>query len=224
MNVAATWALLRCDLLLALRRPGEILHPIAFFSAVATLFPLASGAGPEMLRRMAPGALWIAALLAATLAAPRLFAEDYADGSLEQLALASTPLAPLLAARAAAHWLVSGAPLVLLGPVFGAMFGLDPAACAVLGASLLLGIPVLSLLGALAAALTLGVRPAAFVAALLVLPLYVPTLVFGAGAVNAAQSGLDPLPHLQLLGALSILAAFYVPIACAAAVRLVLET
>jgi len=220
---AAALAVVRRDLLLALRGKADAANTLLFFVIVTSLFPLAIGPEPALLRAIAPGVVWVAALLASMLALARLFAGDYADGTLEQLALAPQPLAALVGAKIAAHWLVTGLPLVLVAPLLGLQYGLPGDALPALMASLLLGTPVLSLLGAIGAALTLGLRAGGVLVSLIVLPLTVPVLVFGAGAVEAAASGLGAAPHLSLLGAFLLAAGALAPWAAAAAVRIALE-
>ena len=214
---------LRRDLRLAARRPAEVATSLVFFIVVVSLFPL--GIGPEvtLLQRIAPGVIWVAALLATLLGLPRLFAADHADGTLEQLLLSPQPQVPLVAGKVLAHWLLCGLPLVLLAPLLGLQFNLDGNVLAVLMLALLLGTPVLSLVGAVGAALTLGVRGGGALVALLMLPLYVPTLVFGAGAVEATAAGLAAGPQLSLLGALLIVALLFMPWAATAALRIALE-
>lgn len=216
-------AVLRRDLALALRRKNEVLTAMFFFVVVASLFPL--GIGPEMgtLRLIAPGILWVGALLASMLALGRLFAADHQDGTLEQMVLSSASLPGLVAVKILAHWLLSGLPLVLLAPVLALQFDLPPDAIAVLMASLLLGTPLLSLIGSVGAALTLGVRGADVLLSLLVLPLYIPALVFGAGAVQAQTAGLGASAHLSILLAMLLVAALFTPWACAVALRIALE-
>jgi heme exporter protein B len=175
------------------------------------------------LRKIAPGVLWVGALLATMLGLQRMFAADHADGTLEQMAISPTPLVWLVVGKVAAHWLVSGLPLVLIAPVLGLQFDLDAGALGVLMLALLLGTPLLSLIGAIGAALTLGVRGGGVLLSLLVLPLYVPALIFGAGAVEAHVSGLGAAGHLSLLAALLVLATFFAPWATTAAVRIALE-
>lgn len=217
------WALLQRDLSLALRRKNEVLTAVFFFVVVASLFPL--GIGPEMdtLRLIAPGILWVGALLASLLALGRLFAADHQDGTLEQMMLSSASLPGLVAVKILAHWLLTGLPLVLLAPVLALQFDLSRDAIAVLMASLLLGTPILSLIGSLGAALTLGVRGADVLMSLLVLPLFIPALVFGAGAVQAQTAGLGASAHLSILLAMLLVAALFTPWACAAALRIALE-
>ncbi len=216
-------AVVRRDLLVALRRKSEVLTSLFFFVIVVSLFPL--GIGPEMdlLRKIAPGVLWVAALLATMLSLNRLFANDHADGSLEQMALAPVPLGLLVGGKIFAHWLVSGLPLVLIAPVLGIQFDLGSRALGVLMLSLLLGTPLLSLIGAIGAALTLGVRGGGVLVSLLTLPLYVPALIFGAGAVEADISGMGAAGHLSLLGGLLALAVFFAPWATTGALKIALE-
>jgi len=213
----------RRDLRLAARRWGEAGNPLVFFVIVITLFPLALGAEHALLQRFAPGVLWVAALLASMLALGRLFGADYEDGTLEQIALAPAPLVLAAGAKIVAHWLVSGLPLVLVSPLLALQYGLPGDVIAHLMLSLLIGTPVLSLIGAIAAALTIGVRGAGVLVALLALPLYVPALVFGAGAVDARLAGLSAAPNLALLGACLALAVLFAPLATAAAIRIALE-
>ena len=227
MKPASTWAAMRAlfqrDLKLAQRRQADTLGAAVFFVIVVSLFPL--GIGPEtgLLRRMGPGVVWVAALLAAMLSMPRLFAEDAADGTLEQLLLAGAPLPLLVLAKVAAHWLVSGVLLVVVAPVLALQYGLPAEQIGMLVWSLLLGTPVLSLVGAIGAALTVGVRGASVLLSLLVLPLVTPVLIFGAGAVEAVGAGLGAEGHLSLLGALLALALFGAPLAAAAALRISLD-
>jgi heme exporter protein B len=211
------------DVLLAMRRRADVATTLFFFVIVASLFPLGVGPEPKLLRTMAPGILWVAALLASMLSLGRLFAEDYADGSLEQLVLAPEPLALVVIGKVVAHWLVSGLPLVLVSPVIALQFDLPRDAIVTLLQALLLGTPLLSLIGAIGAALTVGVRGGGVLISLLVLPLYVPVLIFGAGAVDASAIGMDASGHLSILGALLLLGMVLAPWATAAALRISLE-
>lgn len=217
------FCMLRRDLVLAFRRRADVLTVLFFFIIVVSLFPLGVGPEPQLLRTMAPGILWVAALLASMLALGRLFALDHADGTLEQMLLSAEPLTVIVLAKVAAHWLVSGFPLVLLAPVLALQFGLPATSIWVLFLSLLLGTPVLSLIGAVGAALTLGVRGGGALVALLVLPLYVPVLIFGAGAVGADVAGMSAAAHLSLLGAALAGSLALAPWATAAALRISLE-
>jgi len=216
-------AVLKREIALGMRQKGEVLTPLIFFMVVASLFPLGVGAESKLLLRMAPGVLWVSALLAAMLSLQRMFATDHADGSLEQMVLSPTPLGLLVLAKALAHFLMSGLPLVLVAPVLGLQFGLDGRALGLLMLSLLLGTPTLSLIGSIGAALTLGVRGAGVLLSLLILPLYIPVLIFGAGAVEADAAGLGVGGHFSLLAALLVLSLFFTPIATAAALRISLE-
>lgn len=213
----------RRDLLLSLRRRSDVLASLVFFVMVSTLFPLGVGPEKNTLRVMAPGVLWVSALLASTLALGRLFSPDMADGTLEQMALSSEPLALIIAGKVLAHWLVSGVPLLLLSPVLALQFDLPPGAIGVLALSLLLGTPVLSLVGAVGAALTLGTRGGGVLLSLLILPLTIPVLIFGAGAVSAQVSGLGAQSHLLLLGGLLAASLALAPWATAAALRISLD-
>ena len=216
-------AVLRREIALGLRQKGEVLTPLVFFAVVASLFPLGVGAETQLLLRMAPGVLWVSALLAAMLSLQRMFATDYADGSLEQMVLSPTPLGSLVLAKALAHFLLSGLPLVLMAPVLGVQFGLDSRALGILMLTLLLGTPSLSLIGSIGAALTLGVRGAGVLLSLLILPLYIPILIFGAGAVEADAAGLSIEAHLSLLAAMLVLSLFFTPLATATALRISIE-
>ena len=211
------------DLLVVMRNKSDAANTLFFFAVVVSLFPLGIGPEAALLRAIAPGVVWVAALLASMLALARLFAADHADGTLEQLVLVPHPLGVLVAGKIFAHWLVSGFPLVLIAPLLGLQFGLEGDAVVMLVVSLLLGTPALSLLGAVAAALTLGLRASGVLVALIVLPLCVPILIFGAGAVGAAASGLSAGPHLSLLGAYLLPSLLFGPWAAAVAIRIALE-
>lgn len=220
---AAMLALLQRDLRLALRRRADTLAALFFFVIVVSLFPLGVGPERELLRTMAPGVVWVAALLASMLSLGRLFADDHQDGTLEQMLLAPCPLPLLVLAKMAAHWLVSGLLLTLVAPLLALQFGLPAESLGVLATSLLLGTPLLSLIGGVGAALTVGVRGAGVLLSLLVLPLVAPVLIFGAGAVEAAAAGLGVAGHFSLLGAMLALALFLAPLAAAAALRIAAE-
>ncbi|MHB8256076.1 MAG: heme exporter protein CcmB [Acidiferrobacterales bacterium] len=211
------------DLILAARKPADVATPLAFFVIVSSLFPLGVGPEPDVLSRLAPGVLWVAALLATMLSLGRLFAGDHADGTLEQMTLSPHPLTPLVFAKVAAHWVTSGLLLVVLSPLLAMQLNLPAHAMGTLAVTLLLGTPVLSLLGSVGAALTLGVRGGGVLLSLLVLPLYTPVLIFGAGAVTASASGLDTKAYFSLLGAFLLLALGFAPWATAAALRISLD-
>ena len=219
----AFFAIIHRDLLLVARRKSEVLTALFFFVVVTSLFPLGIGADAVLLRKIAPGVLWVAALLSTLLGLQRMFAADYMDGALEQLILTPQPLVLLVAGKITAHWLVSGLPLVVLAPIIGIQFDLDASSLYVLMGSLMLGTPVLSLLGSIGAALTLGVRGGSVLISLLILPLYIPVLIFGAGAVYANSVGLDTSGHFSLLGALLILALAFVPWVSASALKIAIE-
>ncbi len=208
------------ELLVAMRRRSDVATVLLFFVIVVSLFPLGIGAEPNKLRAIAPGVIWVAALLSCMLSLGRLFAADHADGTLEQLLLGAAPLGITTAAKAFAHWLVSGLPLVAIAPLLALQYDLPTQLYGVLALSLLLGTPVLSLIGGIGAALTLGVRGGGVLLALLVLPLYVPVLVTGAGAVEMASAGLGGQGQLLVLGAMLIVAAAFAPWATAAALRI----
>ncbi|TMH09758.1 MAG: heme exporter protein CcmB [Betaproteobacteria bacterium] len=211
------------DLRLAMRRRIEAMLPIVFFIVAASLFPLGVGPEPQMLQQIAPGVVWVCALLATMLSLTSLYASDYADGSLEQMLLSGESAVIVAAAKAAAHWTLTGLPLVVCAPLFGLLLGMDSASLAVLTLSLLLGTPTLSLLGSVGAALTLGLRSAGMLIVLLVLPLSIPALIFGTGAVVAVEGGQSAMAHYSILGALLILTALTAPPATAAALRISLE-
>ncbi|MGQ0656558.1 MAG: heme exporter protein CcmB [Chromatiales bacterium] len=216
-------AVLRRDLLLAARQRADVLNTFLFFVVVVTIVPLGVGPDSDLLRAIAPGVVWVAALLAAILSLHRLFAADFADGTLEQMLLSAEPLTVIVLGKTAAHWLVTGLPVTLISSLLGAMFGLGPAAITTLVASLALGTPVLSLIGAVGAALTLSLRGGGVLISLLVLPLYVPVLILGSGAVEATAAGLDGTPYLLLLTALTLLAVVLTPWAVSAALRISVE-
>lgn len=214
---------LKRDLLLAFRRRSDVATTLFFFLIVSSLFPLGIGPEPAVLTSIAPGVLWVATLLAGMLSLSRLFAADFVDGSLEQMLLAPQPLALLVTAKVFAHWIVCGLPVVLLAPMVGLQYALPNDTLLVLVFALLLGTPALSLIGAIGAALTLGVRGSGLLIALLVLPLYIPVLIFGAGAVAASQHGMSAQAHLSLLAACSLLSLVLAPLATAAALRISVE-
>ncbi len=216
--------ILRRDITLAMRRRTDILTTLFFFIIVASLFPLGVGSEKEILRFLGPGVVWVAALLASMLALERLFASDYADGTLEQMMLTPQPLSVLVLGKVCAHWLLTGLPLVLIAPLIGLQYGLEGQTLAVMAAALLVGTPVLSLVGSIGAALTLGLRGGGILLSLLVLPLYIPVLVYGSGAVTVSMIDLaDVQPFMALLGAFLILALAFSPLATAAALRISVE-
>jgi heme exporter protein B len=221
--MAAFTGLFRRDLRLALRQGGDTGLVLGFFVLAVVLFPLGVGPEPAILRRIGAGIVWVAALLAALLSLDRLFEADYQDGGLELLALSSLPLELAVLAKCAAHWVATGLPLALTSPLLALFVDVEPEAIPTLMLSLLIGTPALSLIGSVAAALTLGARRQGVVLSILVLPLYVPPLVFGAGAVEASASGNGAHAYLLVLAALTLAALALCPWASAAALRQALD-
>lgn len=215
--------LLGRDLRLALRRPADSVTAVAFFVIAAALFPFGVGAEPMVLARIAPGIIWVTALLATLLSVERLFLSDYEDGSLDQLALSPLSLLGAVSMKALAHWLTVGLPLLIASPILALLLGMKGSGFGVLLLALLLGTPTLVLIGTLAAALTVGARRGGALLALLALPLDVPVLIFGAGAVEAAVAGMPAGPHLQILAGLLLGALAVAPVAAAAALKQALE-
>ena len=221
--MTALLGLFRRDLRLALRGGGDTALILAFYVLAVVLFPFGVGPEPEILGRIAAGILWVAALLASLLSLDRLFQTDYEDGGLDLIAVSPVPLELAVLAKCAAHWVATGLPLALLSPLLALVVDLDPAVFPALVLSLMAGTPALSLIGSVAAALTLGARRQGVLMSLLVLPLYVPPLVFGAGAVEASATGTGPRADLLILSALTLVALSVCPWASAAALRLALE-
>ena len=215
--------LIRRDLMLAIRHRAEMANPLLFFILVTSLFPLGIGANPKLLQAVAPGVIWVAALLAALLSIENIFRSDFEDGSLEQYLMSSHPVSVLVLAKITAHWLITGLPLLLISPLLGILLGLPVEGIKILFITLLLGTPVLSLIGAVGVALTVGLRKGGMILALLVLPLYVPLLIFASSAVDAAAAGLPVTAHLSLISALLVLALSLSPFATAAALRVSLS-
>lgn len=221
--LAACAVLMRRDLSLAFRNRAELANPLLFFAVVISLFPLGLGPDPKTLAGIAPGTLWVTALLAVMLSLDALFRGDYEDGTLEQWLVSPQPLPLLVLVRVAGHWLVTGLPLVILAPVLAVALHLPGEAVATLTLSLLLGTPVLSLVGSIGVALIVGLRRGGMLLSLLVLPLYVPVLIFGAGAVEASAAGLPATGQLLFLAALLVLSLTLAPLAAAAALRIGVE-
>jgi len=221
--IAAFLLIMQRELTVAFRRWADLALPLVFFIIVCTLFPLAVGQNAETLRNIGPGAIWVAALLATLLSLNALFRDDFDDGSLEQLALSPQPLTVLLLAKTSSHWIVTQLPLVIIAPILGLGFGMTGNGIAALVQTLLIGTPALSLLGSVGAALTAGLRGASGLLALLLLPLTVPILIFGARAAALADEGIAIDGPLFLLGGLSMLALVLTPFAAAAAVRVSLD-
>ena len=220
---AAFLALFRRDLTLAFRHRAEMANPLLFFVIVVTLFPMGITPETKILETIAPGVIWVAALLAAMLSLDTLFRSDFEDGALEQILLSPHPAAVLVLAKVIAHWLVTGLPLLLVAPVLATFLGMNPDAIGVLMLSLLLGTPVLSLIGSIGVALTVGLRRGGVILSLLVLPLYVPVLIFGAAAVDAAASGMPVTGQMYIMAAFLVLAVTLAPLAAAAALRISLS-
>lgn len=222
-TVNALLTVIRRDLLAALRKPGQIVNPLLFYVLAVSLFPLGVGPERDLLQAIASGVVWVAALLSVLLALESLFRADFEDGGLEQLALSPVPLPVLALAKILAHWLLTGLPLIVLSPLLGLLLALPETAVVVLVLTLALGTPVLSLIGAIGAALTLAVRSSGALLALLVLPLYIPVLIFAAGAVSASMAGLPLAGQVYFLAALLVLALTLAPLAVAAAIRINLQ-
>lgn len=216
------WIVAR-DLTLAWRRRADVLSTLFFFVIVVSLFPLGVGPETRLLRSIAPGVVWVAALLASMLSLGRVFGNDYQDGTLEQILLTPQPLYLVVMGKVLAQWLVSEVPLVLIAPLIGVQFDVAPKTLLILFVSLLIGTPILSLIGAIGAALTLGLRGGGVLIALLILPLYIPVLIFGAGAVDASISGISPQANLSLLAAFLLVSLVFAPWATSAALRISLE-
>lgn len=216
----AFYYLLLRDMRLALRSRHELANPLIFFVLVVTLFPLAVMPTPERLQEMAPGVIWVAALLSVLLSLDRLFKQDYEDGSLDQLMLSPNPLVVLVLAKVGAHWLLTGLPLVIIAPLLGVFMQLSSESLNVLIWSLLLGTPVLSLIGAIGVSLTVAVNRGGVLLSLIVLPLYIPVLIFGANAIDVANDGMSVRGQLYFLGAVLALAISLAPLATAVALRI----
>lgn len=227
MNKVSTLSLMGLvfmrDITVAWRRRSDILSVLFFFMIAASLFPLGLGADPKLLHAIAPSVLWVCALLSCMLSLPRMFEADYVDGTLEQLIISNQPTILIALMKMLAHWVLSGLPLVLIAPLIGLQFGLTAVELTVLALSLLLGTPTLSLIGSIGAALTLGLRGSGVLIALLILPLYIPVLVFGAGAVNAVFVGMSPDGGLSLLGAMLAFALIFAPLTASFALKVAVE-
>jgi heme exporter protein B len=216
----AFFAVIRRDLVLALRRRSEIANPLLFFILVITLFPLGIGAQPHLLQAIAPGIIWVSALLAAMLSLDSLFRSDFDDGSLEQMLLSPHPTSVLVLAKIVAHWLVTGLPLLIVAPLLAVFLGLPNHSLCILLLTLLLGTPVLSLIGAIGVALTVGLRRGGMILSLLVLPLYVPVLIFAGNAVQMASGGLPVDAQINILISILLMALVLAPLPVAAALKM----
>ncbi len=217
------WRVIRRELQIAFRSRAEVINPLWFFLIVITLFPLGIGPEPLLLRRIAPGIVWVAALLSSLLALERLFRDDFIDGALEQLVLLPAPLPVIVSGKIIAHWMLTGLPLLLLSPLAALLLSLDFASWRALALTLLLGTPTLSFLGAIGVALTVGLRRGGVLLSLLVLPLAVPVLIFASAAIDAAGMGLGISGYLAILGAMLVTSAALAPFATAAALRISLH-
>jgi len=208
---------------LVVRHPSEVIHPVMFFVIVVALFPLGVGSDPLLLRTIGPGVIWVGALLATLLSLDALFRSDFDDGTLEQMALSGHPLTVLVLGKVFVHWCATGLPLLIVTPLLGLLLGTTAQVQLTLLAALALGTPTLSLIGAVGTALTVGIRRSGLLLTLLVLPLYVPVLIFGASVVLAAEAGLPTVGHFYILGAMMMLALALAPIATSAALRISLN-
>lgn len=216
----AFFAMIRRDLILALRKPAEISNPVFFFMLIVMLFPLGMGANAKLLQAIAPGIIWVSALLAVMLSLDSLFRSDFDDGSLEQMLLSSHPLTILVFAKIVAHWLVTGLPLLLVAPLLAVFLGLPEQALGTLLITLVLATPVLSLIGSIGASLTIGLRRGGMILSLLVLPLYVPVLIFASNAVEMAGNGLSVNPQINILLAIFFISVVLAPLPVAAAIKM----
>ncbi|WP_025673636.1 heme exporter protein CcmB [Salinivibrio socompensis] len=217
--IQAMWLTIRRELKVAFRQPADSLNPLWFFIIVITLFPLGVGPGPQLLQKIAPGVIWVAALLSALLSLERLFRDDYLDGSLEQIMLMPVPLPLLVIAKVIAHWLLTGLPLLLVSPVLALLLSLDSTSYQAVVLTLLLGTPTLSFVGAIGVALTVGLRKGGVLLSLLILPLYIPVLIFATSAIDMAALGADISGQLAILGAMLVGSLTLAPFAIAAALR-----
>ena len=220
---SAFLSIFRKELLLAFRQKADLVTVLFFFLIVSSLFPLATGPEVETLRLIGPGVVWVGALLASLLALHRVFESDYTDGSLEHLILSGEPLTFLALAKVVVHWTITGLPIVVVAPLIGFQFGLPGSSLLLLMMTLLIGTPVLSLIGSIGAALTLGVRGGTALTTVLILPFYVPVLIFGAGAVISDMQGLAIEGHLSVLLAMFCLSIALAPIAIAGGIKIALE-
>ncbi|QIZ78487.1 heme exporter protein CcmB [Ferrimonas lipolytica] len=210
---------LKRDLQIAFRHRGDIFNPLMFFVMVVTLFPLGIGPEPNTLMEIAPGIIWVAALLSSMLSLERLFKSDYSDGTLEQMMLSPQPLSLMVLAKVLAHWIVTGVPLILLSPLLAVLLNLDENAYSALMSTLAVGTPILSLLGAIGVALTVGLPKGGVLLSLLILPLYIPVLIFATSAIDAASMNLPFLGHLAILAALLVGSLVLAPVAISASLR-----
>jgi len=211
------------DLMLSMRHPSEIINPLLFFIMVIILYPFAVGSDAQLLMEISTGVVWVAALLASMLSLDAIFKEDFADGTLEEMILSAHPTSILVLAKVLAHWLLTALPLIILSPILALMLGMKESGIMILILTLLIGTPVLSLIGAIGVALTVSLRGGGVILSLLILPLYIPVLIFGSGAVNNAMLGLDVLGQIYMMAGLFVLALFFAPLAIAAALKVSLS-
>ena len=211
------------DLMLSMRHPSEIINPLLFFIMVIILYPFAVGSDAQLLMEISTGVVWVAALLASMLSLDAIFKEDFADGTLEEMILSAHSTSILVLAKVLAHWLLTALPLIILSPILALMLGMKESGIMILILTLLIGTPVLSLIGAIGVALTVSLRGGGVILSLLILPLYIPVLIFGSGAVNNAMLGLDVLGQIYMMAGLFVLALFFAPLAIAAALKVSLS-
>lgn len=219
----AFYVILKRDLVLAVRQPADIINPLLFFILVSVLFPFAVGSDTKLLMEISTGVVWVAALLSSMLSLDSVFKQDYQDGTLEEMILSAHPTAILVLAKVLAHWLMTGLPLLLVSPILAMMLGMPENGIFILMATLLLGTPVLSLVGSIGVALTVGLRTGGVILSLLILPLYIPVLIFGSGAISNGIAGFDVSGQIYMLSAFTVMAVFLAPVAIAAALKVSLS-
>ena len=221
--LSAVYAIIYRDCLIRVRDIGQALQPVLFFLVVVSLFPLTIVPDKQLLQAIGPGVIWVSALLATLLALDSMFRPDFEDGTLEQIALSPHPLSILITAKTISHWLMTGVPLILIAPLLGVLMQLPSHGISVMTLSLLIGTPALSFIGSVGVALTVGINKSGVLLSLIVLPLFVPVLIFGASAVQAVMISTDPTPHLLFLGSISLFSMVTCPLAAAFAVRISLN-
>jgi len=219
----AFYVILKRDLVLAARQPSDIINPLLFFVLVIVLFPFAVGSDAKLLVEISTGIVWVAALLASMLSLDSVFRQDFQDGTLEEMILSAHPTSILVLAKVLAHWLMTGLPLLLVSPILAIMLGMPDDGVFILIVTLLLGTPVLSLVGSIGVALTVGLRSGGVILSLLILPLYIPVLIFGSGAVSNSIAGLDVSGQIYMLSAFTVMAVFLAPVAIAASLKISLS-
>jgi len=219
----AFYVILKRDLVLAARQPSDIINPLLFFVLVIVLFPFAVGSDAKLLVEISTGIVWVAALLASMLSLDSVFRQDFQDGTLEEMILSAHPTSILVLAKVLAHWIMTGLPLLLVSPILAIMLGMPDDGVFILIVTLLLGTPVLSLVGSIGVALTVGLRSGGVILSLLILPLYIPVLIFGSGAVSNSIAGLDVSGQIYMLSAFTVMAVFLAPVAIAASLKISLS-